>query len=244
VDIVHIVILPSAVVAEVPVQRMKLANALTYVSLAAAMLAVAAAMHGSAAGTGACLALAALADTFDGWYARRFTRDAHAEALGAQLDSLSDGVAFGAVPVVAMSVLLPAPTGVTSAAWWGAAILYVACTVTRLAIYNVNNLGSSGVRGLGSSGRGVGSSACHAEALRNDTRQGREVFIGIPTPVAAMIWSTVFLLPVDVHVAIPIALATGVAMVSPVRIARPHGLALLTFALWPIGLVIAHSLRA
>jgi phosphatidylserine synthase len=201
---------------------MHISNALTYLSLAAALTAVAAAMHGSAAGTGACLALSALADTFDGGYARRFTRDAQAEALGAQLDSLSDGVAFGAVPVVAMSVLLPTLTGVTSSVWWGAAIVYVACTLTRLAVYNVRASGSSEVRGFG----------------------GGEVFIGIPAPVAALIWSTVFLLPVDVHVAIPIALATGIAMISPLRIARPHGLALLAFALWPVGLVIAHSLRS
>ena len=234
---------------------MTLPNALTYLSLAAAMMAVAAAMHGSAAGTGACLALAALADTFDGWYARRFTRDAQAEALGAQLDSLSDGVAFGAVPVVAMSMLLPAPAGLTAAAWWGAAIVYVACTLTRLAIYNVRALGSSGGRGFGSSGsRGLGSPAVarrirSAKAGSSGVRGqrmdgGADVFIGIPAPVAALTWSTVFLLPVDIHLAIPIALVTGVAMVSPLRIARPHGLAQAGFALWPISLVIAHSLRA
>jgi phosphatidylserine synthase len=221
-----------------------MSNLLTYASLALAMTSVAAAMNGSAAGTGACLALAALADTFDGWYARRFTRNAAQASLGAELDSLSDGVAFGAVPVIAMSVLLPALAGVTSAIWWGAAIVYVGCTLTRLAVYNVRAIGRSGGRGIESSEVPGSEIFRPPDAPSSRPPDGSEVFIGIPAPVAALIWSTVFLAPIDVRAAIAIALMTGVAMVSPLRIARPHGLALLAFALWPVGLVIAHSLRS
>jgi phosphatidylserine synthase len=190
-------------------------NALTYASLASAMAAIAMARNGSAPAAGACLALAALADTFDGRFARRFTRSPEMQALGAQLDSLSDGVAFGVAPVMAMTMLLPAMTGLTSVLWWAAAIVYAACTVTRLALFNVTA-----------------------------TTSDNDGFIGIPAPVAALIWSTIFLGPVDVRVAIAIAVLAGMAMVSPWRIARPHGKGLLLFAMWPLSLVVAHVLRA
>ena len=63
-------------------------NLLTYVSLAAGIGSVAAALQHSAAGAGAFLALAALPDTFDGRFARLFARSRELQALGAELDSL------------------------------------------------------------------------------------------------------------------------------------------------------------
>jgi CDP-diacylglycerol---serine O-phosphatidyltransferase len=112
-------------------------NLLTGLSLTAGLGSVAGALHGSASAAGALLAMAALCDTFDGWFARRFVRSDDRQALGAQLDSLSDAVAFGVAPVVATSILIGAPGGNLSAVWWLAAAGYTACALARLAFYNV-----------------------------------------------------------------------------------------------------------
>lgn len=112
-------------------------NLLTYASLTAGLGAIAAAFAGSIATAGALLALAALCDTFDGRFARRFTRSSELQTLGAQLDSLSDAVAFGVAPVVATTILLGSGPGGARALWWLAAGVYTACTLARLAFYNV-----------------------------------------------------------------------------------------------------------
>jgi CDP-diacylglycerol--serine O-phosphatidyltransferase len=91
-----------------PASSIHPANLLTYMSLAAGVGTIAAAANGSAPGAGACLAAAALADTFDGRFARRFTRSADLAAAGAQLDSLVDAVVFGLAPIAAIGMQLSA----------------------------------------------------------------------------------------------------------------------------------------
>ena len=197
-----------------PSSTVHISNALTYVSLAAGLLAVAAAMQGSMAGAGALLAIAALADTFDGRFARLFDRDAEREAIGVQLDSLSDAVAFGVAPIAAVSVLLGAGTGGAGIAWWIAGIVYAGCALTRLAFYNVS----------------------HAP---NDTTG----FVGLPTPVAALIWSSLLAFGTSAATAATFAILLGAAMIAPLPIRRPAGGGLTIFAMWPIALVTIHLLH-
>jgi CDP-diacylglycerol--serine O-phosphatidyltransferase len=192
-----------------PASAFHAANLLTYVSLAAGLAAVASAMNGSGAAAGAFLALAALADTFDGRFARLFRRKQDQQALGVQLDSLSDAVSFGAAPVVSVAVLLTGKAGAITVWWWVAATVYVGCALTRLAHYNVSN----------------------------ETIDG---FVGLPAPVAALIWSSILLMPPAPGVAAVIALLTGCAMVAPLRIPRPTGAGLVLFSLWPVGLIAVH----
>ncbi len=159
-------------------------NLLTYLALAAGIGAIAAAVNGSAAGAGALLAVAALADTFDGRFARLFKRTSDQQTMGVELDSLSDAIAFGAAPVASMGVLL-ASTGTIGrpdAWWWLAGTIYACCALTRLAAYNVTH------------GSGDG-------------------FVGLPAPVAALVWSSVLLLRPDFNRSIVVALITGVAMI-------------------------------
>lgn len=191
------------------------ANLLTYVSLASGIGSVAAALRGSAAGAGACLALAALADTFDGRFARLFNRSPEDEALGAELDSLVDAVSFGAAPVAVLGILLSsvAPRA-EMASWWAAAAVYVACALTRLARYNVT---------------------------QNSDAQG---FVGVPTPVAALVWSSVLVLGTSPIGASVVAVALGLAMVAPLPLSRPGPLGLTLFALWPMALMVLHLARA
>jgi CDP-diacylglycerol--serine O-phosphatidyltransferase len=119
-------------------------NLLTFVSLSAGLGSIVAALRGNAAAAGALVAVAALSDTFDGWFARRFARSSDVQALGAQLDSLTDAIAFGAAPVIVTGILIGANAWL---GWWIAAIGYTACTIARLAFYNVTG-GKGGFVGV------------------------------------------------------------------------------------------------
>jgi CDP-diacylglycerol--serine O-phosphatidyltransferase len=195
-----------------PLASIHPSNLLTYVSLSSGLCALVAALNGSPHGAGGCIAVAALADTFDGRFARRFHRSREQEAIGLQLDSLVDAVSFGFVPVATMSILLFLSAHAVSVGWWIAGAFYTGCALTRLAFYNVVNADT-------------------------DTN----AFIGLPTPVAALIWSTILLMPLEGRVAALTAVVTAAAMVAPLRIARPTRARLLAFASWPVVLVVLHA---
>lgn len=185
-------------------------NLLTYGSLTAGICAVAAALSGSGSLAGAWLAAAALSDTFDGRFARRFTRSPQLEAAGVELDSLVDAVTFGAAPVAAVAII-SARSGIAAPWWWwAAAAAYVACATTRLAYYNV----------------------AHAD--------DGPAFVGLPTPVAALAWSTVMLAGGGWGSMTIAAALLGAAMIAPLRLVRPSGSGLTLFALWPVALIVAH----
>lgn len=188
-------------------------NLLTCVSLAAGLSSIAAALSGSIAAAGACLAAAALSDTFDGRFARRFARSPQLEAAGVELDSLVDAVSFGAAPVVAIAILAARGGGVAPWWWWVAAVGYVACAMARLAYYNV----------------------AHAD--------DGAAFVGLPTPVAALVWSTLMLAGDGWGPMAFAATLLAAAMVAPLRIVRPARAGLGLFALWPVALIAAHLAR-
>jgi CDP-diacylglycerol---serine O-phosphatidyltransferase len=192
-----------------PLAAFHRANAFTYASLAAAVGAVAAATHGDADGTGALVAVAVIADTFDGRFARLFERSDTERAFGAQLDSLADAIAFGAAPAVCTMLLGPAARGV-ELLWWLAAVLFAACAITRLAFFNV-------------------------------THEIADGFVGLPAPVAALIWSSSLLAHPTSGTSAAVLACLAAAMVLPVRIPRPRGVALALFTLWPVAVMLAHS---
>ena len=194
-----------------PASFVHISNTLTYVSLLMGVASIAAALAGSADAAGALIAAAAIADTFDGWFARRFTRSPELASMGVQLDSLADAVTFGIAPIVVAGILFR-PTGSGEWIWWAAAFLYSACALTRLGFYNVWHGEISG-------------------------------FVGLPTPVAALFWSSLLLLNAGPVALTLVALTTSVAMIAPVRLPRPSGIGLAAFVLWPVGLIVAHGLR-
>jgi CDP-diacylglycerol--serine O-phosphatidyltransferase len=80
---------------QAPYRYISVCNLLSYVSLACGVCAVFAARQlASWEASGLFLALAALADTFDGKFARRFQRTDFDRSFGVQLDSLVDAVSF------------------------------------------------------------------------------------------------------------------------------------------------------
>ena len=120
-----------------PVGDLHVSHGLTYVSLACGLAAIAAAARPDGHVAGACLALAALADTFDGRFARLFARTQRQHAVGGQIDSLVDACVFGMAPVAVLGMQAPPAPGVEAGLWWAAALAYVLATVTRLGSFNV-----------------------------------------------------------------------------------------------------------
>ena len=122
-----------------PFADLHISNLLTYVSLAAAVGAVAAAQSGEGLSlAGALLALAAVSDTFDGRFARSFPRTDRQRQIGGELDSLVDALAFGLAPVVVLAQIPGRESGALAAGWWVAAFLYLVAAVTRLSAFNVD----------------------------------------------------------------------------------------------------------
>jgi CDP-diacylglycerol--serine O-phosphatidyltransferase len=122
-------------------------NLATYLSLLASIAAAAAALHGSAPAASALMAVAVVADTFDGRFARLFERDESRQAFGAHLDSLSDVAAFGVAPPLCLAAIA-APTGGMEVTWWLAACVYALCAITRLGFYNLTATASADFIGL------------------------------------------------------------------------------------------------
>jgi phosphatidylserine synthase len=120
-----------------PVHDVHVSNVLTYGSLAAAVTAVAATVGAHNTPVAGCaLALAAIMDTFDGRFARRFHRSPRQARLGHELDGLVDAVTFGLAPVIVVSARFPSDS-LAAVVSWAVALFYVLAVVTRLAFYNV-----------------------------------------------------------------------------------------------------------
>jgi phosphatidylserine synthase len=88
---------------------------------------------------GAFMAVAVIADTFDGLFARQFDRTGFQSAFGVQLDSLTDAVTCGFVPVIVLASTSTPATWPTALVWWGCAFLYALAAITRLGYYNLTH---------------------------------------------------------------------------------------------------------
>jgi CDP-diacylglycerol--serine O-phosphatidyltransferase len=69
-------------------------------------------------------------------------------------------------------------------------------------------------------------------------------FVGLPTTVAGLVWSSAFLLQPSVSLSTAVLVGCGIAMVSAVPIPRPRGLGLLAFGGWAAVLVVLHGVGA
>ncbi|WP_291780161.1 CDP-alcohol phosphatidyltransferase family protein [Luteibacter sp.] len=108
-----------------------LANAITLTSLACAVAIITHALAGGLAYLGTLFIVCLVCDGADGFVARR---TGTASDLGTQLDSLTDALAFGVTPVVVANTFL---RSIGEHAFLPAEIAFCACSVIRLAIFNV-----------------------------------------------------------------------------------------------------------
>ncbi len=210
-----------------PLRCFHASNALTYASLLASVAAVGCAFQGQPGASGALIALAVILDTFDGRFAGLFRRSATQRALGAQLDSLSDAVSFGIAPAVCMAVLLwrwrPAAAGLSVAsAGLSPAMEFLWWTsVFTFAACAITRL-----------------------AFYNVTHTETNGFVGLPAPVAALVWATALLLNPGAASSAAVFFVTAASMVLPLPIPRPQGLALVAFVCWPLALIATHVARS
>jgi phosphatidylserine synthase len=166
---------------------------------------------GRASWAGGAIALAVIADTFDGRFARMFESDDTRKAIGGELDSLADAVVFGAVPVACAILLAGTSAPAARATLWISAFVYVACAITRLAFFNIHSAGA------------------------------QTGFVGIPVPVAALTWASALLTHPSAVASASIIAVAAIAMVVPLRIARPTGAGLVLFTLWPVSVLLGHA---
>lgn len=197
-------------------------NLLTYVSLLFGVGGGAAASLRQPHLAGFAIAAAVIADTFDGRFARRFGADPRRCALGVELDSLADAIAFGIAPPLCAVLLLNMEMGLLGAALWAAAFVHAACAVTRLASYNVSAMD---------------------EVVRPAKPPGGGGFVGIPVPLAALVWSSALLLQPSAGATLALILAAAAAMVVPIRVPRPAGAGLVLFTCWPVAVALLHAMR-
>ena len=116
---------------------------LTYLSLAAAVLGMAQAIHGHYKTAIFYLAFAGICDAFDGRVARsKKNRTEDEKAFGIQLDSLVDVVSFGVVPAFICYQM-----GVRGVIGLICVFAYSMCAVARLAFFNVQETKRQQVEG-------------------------------------------------------------------------------------------------
>lgn len=198
-----------------PYAFLGLPNLLTYLSVASGAYAVAAVQGPeSRALVGLCIGVSAIADAFDGRFARLFPRSTDEQRFGGQIDSLADAVAFGVVPPVCLFRLASPPAGPLRWAWLAAALFYALAAVTRLAYFN----------------------------LSLDDDEGKTGFVGVPTTLMGLFWTLFLLLPPSPLAAASCLAGGGAAMVSSLRLGRPSLAVRASLLLLALGGCVAHAL--
>lgn len=163
---------------------------------------------------GGLLALCTLLDTFDGRYAGSFTRSEDRKAFGIELDSLADGVVFGFVPIVCLYLLTDFEGSPL------AAFLWMAASMTYL-VCALTRLG------------------CYNLHQSED-----DSFTGVPSTLAALVLSVVFLGHPSAAVSAAVLFVLAFLMVLSINIPRPRGIAMLAFITSILLVVILHVVGA
>lgn len=180
---------------ESPLSGFHVRNLLTYFVIINSLLGItfASQNHGFKGTLGFLLAGAIIADCFDGKFASLFAKStALQKAMGGELDSLADFVAFGIFPglVLILNYFDSLGSNMTSYLVLLSALFYVMCVFHRLAFFNV-------------------------------TPGGHKYFIGLPSPLGALLVNFAWAFA-DVKVLTGVYLLAGILMVAPLKIARPR----------------------
>jgi len=186
---------------------------LTYGSAASAVIGILIALsgHGHPYGSALCLLISGLFDAFDGHVARlKKNRTESERNYGIQIDSLSDLVAFGVLPVC-IGVSLRRRALFSAAVFripffllLAVSVLYVLAALIRLAYFNVT------------------------EIERQQAETGcREFYTGLPVTSASLIFPTLLLIQHFVSVDLSLLyylllLVTAMAFVLRFRLRKPR----------------------
>ena len=207
---------------------------LTYLSLMSAGLGIVTSLGGAGHPyVGMCFLLfCGLCDAFDGKVARTKTDRTPEEcAFGIQIDSLSDIVAFGVLPVCISAALLkrdlfiamkeePALGKVTLVLLVAVMALYLLAGMIRLAYFNVT------------------------EEKRQETEDGaRKTYLGLPVTTSTLLIpfavSLLNLLHIDMRYVAPwVLLCMGIAFLTPFRLPKPHMVGKIVMTLIGVGCLV------
>lgn len=66
-------------------------------------------------------------------------------------------------------------------------------------------------------------------------------YVGLPTTIAALIWSSAFLVQPSVAVSAVLLLAIGIAMVSKISLPRPNAWVMFALLMWAVLLIALHG---
>lgn len=191
---------------------------LTYIGMLSSVVGITLAVGGHPVAAVVCLMFSGLCDMFDGIVARtKKDRTEEERNYGIQLDSLSDVVCFGVLPVVIGCTI-------GANAWWQIAImaLFALCGLIRLAYYNVT------------------------EETRQKTETGkRKYYLGVPITTSSLSVPLLFCFRGLLGTAFPYAytallFVNGAFYILPIQVKKPGktGLAIMLL----LGIVFAAAI--
>jgi phosphatidylserine synthase len=188
-------------------------NFVSYISLAAAFASIHFAFKGDIHLMAGLWAISACADNFDGKFARLFTRSEIECEFGQELDSLIDEAAFGFAPIAGLWMIAFPTSGLAQIVFITAALFYLIASVTRLGHFNILH------------------------------RKGVENFWGLPTTEAALLLSTMLLIPGSIRFTWIALAVLGGLMVFPIPIPRPGKFMMVFMMLWMVSVIVSHLLK-
>lgn len=171
---------------------------LTYLGMLTGFIGIICSMEGAFSQAIICLMTAGLCDMFDGTIAATKQRDKREKRFGIQIDSLSDLICFGVLPVLFTCRLCQ-----NSPLALGAGSLYLLGALIRLAYYNV------------------------LEEERQEQESGpRTWYLGLPVTSSALIlpffYGTAKHFPLKAEVFFPLILIVmAAAFILPIKVRKP-----------------------
>ena len=171
----------------------------TYLGMGAAFAGISWTIDGHSGMGVICLLVAGLCDMFDGAVASTRERSEEEKRFGIQIDSLSDLISFGVLPVIIACREVPHNKMVATTSG-----LYLLCALIRLAYFNVS------------------------EEDRQRNEEGlREYYYGLPVTTAAIIfpisWALARWTRVPMRNVWPVLLLlVAVLFIAPIRVKKPH----------------------
>lgn len=188
-----------------PYQYIQIRNLLTYFSLISFFLGLSSSLlFRSIEILVYALGFCVIFDIFDGKFSSLFKSSDAEKKLGGLLDSFTDLLAFGVLPLIigVLIVIHSDSTTYLRIFYIFTSIFYLIATLTRLAYYEIFNA------------------------------EKGEYFIGVPTTVAGVIWVILFYLPIppsSLLIVIPsVQILLSLGMISTIKINRP-GMSTLVF---------------
>lgn len=203
-----------------------LANLISVLGVCSALAGALLAVHGRLAFGAAALVGAGFCDVFDGFVARKLTRDEAGQTFGQRLDSLVDACAFGISPVFLLQA-----AGMQTLPEQALLLLFASCAVWRLAYFDTF--------GLIDAGEGEGEGEAGGKPKLAFYRGLPTTFVSTAIPTALLVGlHSAAALRVAANVA---AAGLAVAMVSPFPFPKPRGLAYPILSLLALTLLVLHT---